>query len=180
MLDKRSLRATYRDLRAAPNALGDREKRSEQIIRGLEAILAKTKYKRLGAYMAMADEPELTEWLQTLLPDKEIYLPRVKGEDMHFYRYEATTTLETSTTFGIREPKTQGTMPIAPELLDVLIVPGITFNTLGYRLGRGKGYYDRYLTQTKALTIGVSLGLMPLEILPTDPWDKPIDLVLQP
>lgn len=179
MQDKKSLRAIYRTLKAEPMALADRAERSERIISKLEEVLSLHSYRRIGAYMALSDEPELTPWLCRLTSHYEIYIPRVEGEDMHFYRFIEGDTLDTSGAFGIREPRL-GLKHIAPTSLDLIIIPGITFDNAGYRLGRGKGYYDRYLPKTKEFTIGVSLGLMPIKELPRDPWDTPMQLVIQP
>ena len=55
----------------------------------------------------------------------------------------------------------------------------LAFDREGYRLGRGKGYYDRYLSRCPhASRIGVTFALRPIACLPHDPWDLPVEAVL--
>ena len=111
---------------------------------------------------------------------KSVYLPRVLGEEeMAFYPFVSWDSLERSRSFGLYEP-TLDHKAVAPEQLDLLIIPALAFDSEGYRLGRGKGYYDRYLAQTKARRIGVSFGLLRPRHLPTEPWDLPMDRVYYP
>lgn len=181
MPSKQSLRAQYRAQRAALGEIADRGERSGDLIAQLTELLTRhNEVRRLGAYMPLPDEPDLTPWLSHLVAEGyEVYLPRVMGEVMHFHLWEVSQALERSGSFGIQEPRSDAPR-IPAEALDLIIVPAIAFDARHYRLGRGKGYYDRYLPQTTALTVGVTLGLMPLERLPEDPWDRPMDLVLRP
>ena len=55
---------------------------------------------------------------------------------------------------------------------DVLIVPGLAFSTSKNRLGRGRGFYDRYLSQFKGIKIGVCFSEQVFESIPTDEFDQ--------
>lgn len=61
-------------------------------------------------------------------------------------------------TWGILEPKPQCVRPVEPGEIDLVIVPGVAFDTSGNRLGYGGGFYDRFLPQTKDGTTLVSLA----------------------
>ena len=61
----------------------------------------------------------------------------------------------TSTGPGIREPIAGNPMPV--NMIDLVIVPGLGFTNRGYRIGRGMGFYDRFLAQPEFL--GISCGL---------------------
>ncbi len=62
---------------------------------------------------------------------------------------------------------------------DVIIVPVLGFDTDGYRLGLGKGWYDRFLaTQPQALKIGLAYRWARLTQLPHEPHDMPLDMIL--
>lgn len=181
MQTKQSLRAQYRAYwKSLGGVLPDRAERSQSIGRQLEELLGEHQGRCLGAYMALPDEPELTPLLERLAQrGYDICLPRVEGAEMHFFRWDTRQQLAPSGAFGIREPG--GDAPrVAPESLDLVIVPAIAFDTRHYRLGRGRGYYDKYLPQTRAFAVGVSLGLWQLQELPRDSWDRPMDLVLTP
>jgi len=57
-------------------------------------------------------------------------------------------------------------------------VPGVLFDKVGYRIGYGKGYYDRLLTKLGGIKVGVCYQFQVVEELPRDSWDKPVDLVV--
>lgn len=84
--------------------------------------------------------------LRAMLKGKNIYMPKVNGEEMDFYRVFSLDELA-SGAFGIREPydiehlKFEG----APET--VCILPMAVFDEEGNRIGYGKGYYDKYLSR---------------------------------
>ena len=60
---------------------------------------------------------------------------------------------------------------IAPEELDLIIVPALMFDMSGYRLGYGGGYYDRYLSGTGAFTVGLARERLITDTLPREPHD---------
>lgn len=146
----------------------------------LKAELSQLSYQSIGLYMPLADEPTLLELYKELeQAGKSLYLPRVLDrERIAFYPYRSGDELETSKHFALSEPSAE-LEPLA-EPLDVLIVPAVHYSGL-YRLGRGRGYYDRYINlYPPRLAIGVSLGILGEASFEPDPWDKPMDLALQP
>lgn len=60
----------------------------------------------------------------------------------------------------------------------IIIVPGLGFSPDGKRLGRGKGFYDRYLEKSSAIKIGVAFEMQVKEDIPTDPHDVLMDFVV--
>lgn len=70
--------------------------------------------------------------------------------------------------------------PPDPELVDVVIVPGIAFTASGDRLGQGGGWYDRFLTRIRpdCMTIGVGFEPQLVDSIPTEPHDRRLDLVV--
>ncbi|MFI3269579.1 MAG: 5-formyltetrahydrofolate cyclo-ligase, partial [Rikenellaceae bacterium] len=82
--------------------------------------------------------------------------------------------------FGILEPS--GSTPVAASQIDVMIVPGVAFTRDGRRLGRGRGYYDRYLARPdfRATTMGVGFSHQLLRELPTEPHDRTLDRIVIP
>ena len=77
--------------------------------------------------------------------------------------------------FGISEPT--GAF-VDPGAIDVVIVPGVAFDVECMRLGRGKGYYDRFLSSTNALKIGVCPDCLCLDKLPCEQHDLRVDVVI--
>lgn len=69
---------------------------------------------------------------------------------------------------------------IEPVDLDIVLVPGVAFSRDGKRLGMGKGYYDRFLTRTRALRVGICATYNLLDDVPTDEHDALMDYLVTP
>lgn len=80
---------------------------------------------------------------------------------------------------GIREPD-ERCKKIALEDFDLILVPGVAFSKNGYRLGRGKGYYDRMLARTKAIKCGVCFECQYGWEIPAEPHDVKLDCIITP
>ena len=63
---------------------------------------------------------------------------------------------------------------IEPDALDLIIVPALTYDEQGYRLGRGGGYYDRYLYGLAAFTVGLARTRLLMGRLPREPHDMAV------
>ena len=88
---------------------------------------------------------------------KTIVVPKVSWDQRRMLPVEISslTTGLTTTGPGVREPIAGNPMPV--EFIDLVIVPGLGFTDTGYRIGRGMGFYDRFLAQADFL--GLSCGL---------------------
>ncbi len=77
--------------------------------------------------------------------------------------------------YGLLQP--QEPVSIPPSALDIIVVPAIVFDRQGYRIGYGKGYFDRFLSQPgiRGVRIGLAFDLQVVDHLPRDPWDQPVD-----
>lgn len=82
------------------------------------------------------------------------------------------------TEYGPREPARR--VAVDPTEVDVIIAPGLAFDRLGNRLGYGGGYYDRYLGRMApvATRIGVAFSLQLVDLIPTEPDDQRVDIVV--
>lgn len=78
----------------------------------------------------------------------------------------------------VLEPEVDEVVPVAD--IDVVVVPGRAFDCEGHRLGRGKGFYDRFLglKECRALRLAVGYGCQVLEVVPHGPHDVPVDVVV--
>jgi 5-formyltetrahydrofolate cyclo-ligase len=87
---------------------------------------------------------------------KTVVVPKVSWDQRRMLPVEITSLRDGLTTTGpVREPIAGTPMPV--DLIDMVIVPGVGFTTSGHRIGRGMGFYDRFLAQSEF--IGVSCGL---------------------
>ena len=133
-------------------------------------------------FTPLPDEPDLSTLLASALATgKLVALPRhVPATDA----YEAALIRHPATDlrpgkFGVLEPSTAcATLPLMQ--LDLLLVPGIGFDVLGRRLGRGKGYYDRLLSQTPSIKCGVAFDWQMVEQLPAETHDVPMNYLATP
>ena len=80
--------------------------------------------------------------------------------------------------YGLLEPVSGE--PIEPGRLDLIVVPGLAFDRQGRRLGRGGGFYDRFLSQPglTATRAGIAFRQQVLDELPVDDRDEPVDLLV--
>lgn len=108
---------------------------------------------------------------------KQVALPRVHGKgDMraHYYRHGNQLTVSS---FGIPEP-----LPESPEMvpkdIDLIIMPCVTCNEFGHRLGYGGGFYDRFLTKTHATTILPYFEKLLFSDIPMRDHDQLMDIIL--
>lgn len=81
--------------------------------------------------------------------------------------------------FGVREPAAN-CVEIPLDNFDLVLVPGMAFDLLGNRLGRGRGFYDRLLWKISGVKCGVGYDLQLVETVPVEPHDTRVDFVFTP
>ena len=106
---------------------------------------------------------------------KQLVLPLVEGESLRLKAYHPAA-LQPGYQ-GILEPL-PSCPDVPPEAIDLAIVPGRAFTKDGWRLGRGKGFYDRLLpTLVNAWKVGVAYPYQIVKKIPVEPWDVRLDAV---
>jgi 5-formyltetrahydrofolate cyclo-ligase len=81
--------------------------------------------------------------------------------------------------FGVREPKAS-CAEIPLDKFDLVLVPGMAFDPMGNRLGRGRGFYDRLLQVVSGVKCGICHDIQLVENIPTEPHDAKVDFILTP
>ena len=79
--------------------------------------------------------------------------------------------------YGFPEPD-DSCRRIATHCVDVFFVPGIAFDRKCYRLGYGKGYYDRLLAGARGMKVGLAYAIQIVPLLPHSTYDIPMDIVI--
>lgn len=162
---KRVLRAEARVRRDAL-AVEQRAAASAAICRHVAALVPPGS---LMAFVAMGSEVDLSG----LGPD---VLPRVEGDRLVPVRCSGGADLVRSR-FGVLEPVGPG---VDPAEIDVVCVPGLAFDRRGYRVGYGKGFYDRFLPLLRpdTVVIGVCFDVQLVNEVPHDHFDVPVPRVV--
>ena len=149
---------------------------------GISGIISPT--GSLG-FVSYGSEICTTEILENALQDgKEVYVPKVEGREMRFYRIRSLTELKEGYK-GIREPQgNTESYVFTPENAagSLFLMPGSVFDPLGNRLGYGGGFYDRYLADKEALrlrSIAVGFRCQQAKEVPVEETDiKPYQVIL--
>lgn len=173
--DKRALRRAVRARLALIDVVEARE-RSVAICKELEKHIAVSGATVVALFSPLADEPQIWPLVERLAQRLSVVLPRVEGDVMNFYCYDSGAMAVGA--FGISEPQ-QGVL-VQPDEIDAVVVPGVAFTVDGVRMGRGKGFYDRYLSQGgfAALKIGVCYREQIVDDIPAEPHDVTMDVVI--
>lgn len=115
---------------------------------------------------------------------KQIYLPRVSGEEMDFYHISSPMDL-TEGYKGIPEPSIRCTDVFTKEIWNenkehvVMLIPGAAFSETGARIGYGKGYYDRYLERIPCEErIALCYEMQIVKDIPVDEHDIPVSVIV--
>ena len=175
-MEKAEVRKMMRELkRAVP--LEEKLRRSEGIMRKVEALPEFQKAKVVLLYWSMADEVQTHAFVEKWYKDKVLLLPCVDGDDLRLRQYTGPECLVAGEQFGIGEPT--GEEFIDLDRVELIIVPGVAFDRHCNRMGRGRGFYDRLLKSTpNALKIGVAFDFQMLEEIPTEPFDVKMNHVI--
>lgn len=153
---------------------GERDAAAIAVFAAVERTDAFQAANRILAYHSLPDELSTIDFINKWEKEKQLFLPRVNGEDLELLPYNRTS-LHTGA-FQIEEPN--GTNTADPDSMDLIIVPAVALDRNGNRLGRGKGFYDRLLARTNAVTIGVGYDFQLVDNIPMESHDAPLDIVI--
>ncbi len=111
--------------------------------------------------------------------NKTVAVPRcVPGtRDMEFYVINSFDDLEEGA-FGVMEPNPEKCTLLKDYSSSVCVVPALLFDKEGFRLGYGKGYYDRFLSGYSGVCIGITYSACVRDELPHGKFDKKVDIIV--
>jgi 5-formyltetrahydrofolate cyclo-ligase len=132
----------------------------------------------IGFFSPLPNEPDI-DLLWAVLGERTVCYPRVQGDNLIFISVPDREALLESERWNLMEPPHSDERVMPVEALDFLFVPGIAFTAEGHRMGRGKGYYDRFLVQPgfRATANGVCFAEQFVPHLPMEDHDRPVDRV---
>ena len=176
---KTELRQKYRSLRQSmPPEI--KEQKDEAIAAQVRRLWQYQRNSILLIYVSTSIEVDTFRIIRQAIADgKRVAVPRCIPDtrNMEFYYIRSTDELKPGM-FGVLEPD-----PIAENLYSesdggLCIVPAFSYDWRGYRLGYGKGYYDRFLSRFEGNMVGICYSECVQRSLPHGRFDRPVELLV--
>lgn len=172
--------ALRRRLRGLEASLTPEKRRGsdEALFRRFLALPQVEEYRTLLLFYGMGTEPDTRRLFQPLLErGKTILLPRcLPGHLLELRRYRGEEHLRRHR-YGMLEP--DDSCPVLPyQAAELALVPALCYDETGMRLGRGGGYYDRFLTEFPGKTVGLCREMLLQARVPAQAHDCGVELVL--
>lgn len=180
-MPKRKLREEMRaKLSAHPE--NERLERSRKIEEKLFALPVFRRARTVALFASMAGEVHTHPMIDRALKEgKRVALPRVDAasRELKFFEVKDLKKDTAPGTLGILEPK-DGLAAVEPAAFDCVVVPGLAFDASGGRLGRGAGYYDKFLWRLSPSTAKIAVGFsfQMVKSVPCEAHDEKMNLVL--
>ncbi|WP_051569156.1 5-formyltetrahydrofolate cyclo-ligase [Alkaliphilus transvaalensis] len=159
------------------------QEKSEKIYDLLTATDHYQKAQCVMLFLSFRNEVDTNKIIQDLLKaNKRVFIPVTVPKTKALIVSELKdpiNDLEVGT-FGVLEPKKEALRPVSPDLLDLIIVPGVAFDKRGYRIGYGAGYYDRFLPNINPQVplIALALEVQMIDLVPNDNYDFPVQYII--
>ena len=182
MLSKQGLR-TKLQKRLGSQTPEERKRRSLLVGKKLWALGEFKKAKSVCFYVALPTEVDTVPMIRKAIrAGKRVVVPLsdLENKELKLYEIKNPKMDLKKGAFGILEPLPSRTRVANSKELDLVVVPGVAFDKRDHRLGRGKGFYDRFLGKLNKRTFKIGLGFS-FQVVPTIPaegHDVKMDLVL--
>ncbi len=175
---KKELRTKHKDIRK--NMTPSHKERCDLLI--FDKVANHEIYRKADLLLCFVSTPIEVDTMRlinyALRQGKAVAVPRCadKGISMTFYQITSLDDLEIGL-FSVLEPKVDvcKVLDISPYKTPLCIVPGLAFDKAGFRLGYGKGYYDRFLSSFKGVTAGICYDACMESELVHGKYDRSVD-----
>jgi len=149
---------------------------SARIAEGVLSLPEYAQAKTVLCYANLRDEVLTSALIREIIRSgRTLALPAVRGEEMKALRLTSPELMHRGA-FRILEP--DGDEEIAPEEFDLLLVPGVGFDPQGNRLGYGGGYFDRFLSASRGVKVGLCYSVQVMDEIPAEPHDISMDIIV--
>ncbi|MBD3263620.1 MAG: 5-formyltetrahydrofolate cyclo-ligase [Candidatus Omnitrophica bacterium] len=159
------------------------KRRSENVEEKLSELSIYRKAETIMAYYPLRDEVNILGMIDRSMKFKRFCFPSMDTEGGRLKIFEVRNLSEdfTEGPFGVHEPDEKKTREVDKGEIDLIIVPGLAFDRHKNRLGRGAGFYDRFLEEIPPCTkkVGIAFDFQILENLPIHhSFDQKVDLIV--
>ena len=174
-MDKNDLRNKYINIR---NNIDNKNVKSNIIFNKIINDEVFNSSKVIGMYYSLKSEVDTHALIEYALDiGKIVCLPKIVKDNMKFYKIDYGTRLKKSK-FGVLEPPSKKENLVTTDDIDLLIVPGVCFGKDRNRIGFGKGYYDKYISNNYINTIGLCFSEQIVDYINCDSHDVKINKVI--
>lgn len=165
-----------RRIKAQKALLNDQERQTaaDEVFNRLERLVAFMMADNILMYHSLPDELSTLSFIDKWHDRKKFFLPRVNGVNLDILPYDRSRL--SLGAFHIEEPEGDDVRDISE--IEMVVVPAVAYDRHGNRVGRGKGYYDRLLADTRALKVGVAYDFQLVDDIDTDTHDVGVDMVI--
>lgn len=130
---------------------------------------------RIAIYFPLKGEVDTRKIIRAALNlEKKVALPIISDGKMEFVEIHSTGDI--SFKQGFKQPKKGNA--ILKDVIDVIYVPIVAFDSANFRVGFGKGYYDRYLKEYNGKIIGIAFESQKTELIDIERYDVPMDKII--
>lgn len=157
---------------------GERAEEDACIARHIIASNAFQQADVVLAYLAFGEEISVDDVImEALLQGKKVAVPLIVSA--HEFKAALLTGLDNLPLdrYGIRTVREEGAVFVEADAIDLILVPGLGFSSDGRRIGRGAGYYDRYLAECGGVQMGVARTRLMSEEIPMEAFDVRVEAV---
>lgn len=157
-------------------SLAEKQAKSADIFSQIERLEQFKTAKIVLLYWSMTDEVYTHQFIEKWYNKKTILLPSVNGNFLDLKIYTGPDSMKKGEQFAIEEPIGENFTDI--EKINLAIIPGVAFDKQYYRLGRGRGYYDRFLSEYVGFKMGICFDIQVVPEVPTEDHDISLDKII--
>ncbi len=181
-VEKENLRRYILRLRDR-QSIGEVQQKSEDITDQVLLLHEFVRARGIACYVSKGTEVDTRVLIRRALDrGNQVLIPVVKKGDVDLFFSEIKDLGKELApgTFDILEPKPEFVRPVSLDAIDILFVPGIAWDRNGYRLGWGRGYFDRVLKSLPphVKSVGLAFNLQLINQIPRDQFDVAVDMVV--
>lgn len=175
------MKSKYRlDAKTKRRQIENKEEISKEVFKTLTSLKLYSACDTILCYASLEDEISTDEIIINALKDgKNVALPYCidNNGNMEFYQINSIDDLKIGL-FGVREPDVSKCEKLLSHENALIIVPALCFDKKGYRIGYGKGYYDKYLQNHPLISVGLCYNSLVFDEIPSSEHDAPVNYII--